>query len=119
MAISILIVDDEPGNIDLLKGIIPENVKVKAALKGEIAIKLCSKQMPDILFLDLIMPGLNGFETLQQIRALPGGQALPVVIISGNANPEDIEKGRSLKVIDHIAKPVQPEKVLSFIQQYF
>ena len=50
MTKTVLIVDDEPANIDLLKGLMPENVKIKAATKGEVALKLVGKQLPDLLF---------------------------------------------------------------------
>lgn len=112
------VVDDEPANIDLIKGLLPDNVKVKAALSGEIALKQLSKKFPDILFLDLLMPQMDGFETLQAIRALPNGDQLPVLIISGNASDADIQKGKSLGAIGHLTKPVDSEKLNAFITQY-
>jgi len=112
------VVDDEPANIDLIKGLMPEGVKVKAALSGEIALKQLSKKFPDILFLDLLMPQMDGFETLQAIRALPNGDSLPVLIISGNASDADGERGKELGVIGHLIKPVDSEKLASFIRQY-
>jgi len=112
------VVDDEPANIELIKGLMPEGVKVKAALSGEIALKQLSKKMPDIVFLDLIMPQMDGFETLQAIRELPGGDSLPVLIISGNTNETDIEKGKALGAIGHLSKPIDSNKLAIFINQY-
>lgn len=112
------VVDDEPANIDLIKGLMPEGVKVKAALSGEIALKQLSKKFPDIVFLDLLMPQMDGFETLKAIRELPDGHSLPVLIISGNASEADIEKGKTLGAIGHLTKPVDSNKLAEFINQY-
>jgi len=118
MTKTVLIVDDEPANIDLLKGLMPTDYKIKAALKGEIAIKLVEKAMPDLLFLDLVMPGLSGFETLEKIRDLPQGESLPVAIVSGNQSEEDINQGKTLNVIAHLSKPVKPEQIQQILNQY-
>ncbi|MCJ8295365.1 MAG: response regulator [Colwellia sp.] len=112
------VVDDEPANIDLIKGLMPEGVKVKAALSGEIALKQLSKKFPDIVFLDLLMPQMDGFETLKAIRELPDGDSLPVLIISGNASETDIQKGKALGAIGHLTKPVDSNKLAVFINQY-
>lgn len=118
MTKTVLIVDDEPANIDLLKGLMPEGLKIKAALKGEVAIKLVSKAMPDLLFLDLVMPGLDGFSTLEQIRAMPAGDELPVVIVSGNQSDQDVEKGKSLNVVAQLSKPVEPQQIQQVLKNY-
>jgi CheY-like chemotaxis protein len=112
------VVDDEPANIDLIKGLMHEGVKVKAALSGEVALKQLSKKFPDIVFLDLLMPQMDGFETLQAIRALPEGESLPVLIISGNASEADIIKGKALGAIGHLTKPIDSKKLAVFINQY-
>ncbi len=112
------VVDDEPANIDLIKGLMPKGVKVKAALSGEMALKQLSKKFPDIVFLDLLMPQMDGFETLKAIRELPQGDSLPVLIISGNASEVDIEKGKALGAIGHLTKPVDSLKLAVFINQY-
>jgi CheY-like chemotaxis protein len=112
------VVDDEPANIDLIKGLMPEGVKVKAALSGQMALKQIARKFPDIVFLDLLMPQMDGFETLQAIRELPEGNSLPVLIISGNASEVDIAKGKALGAIGHLTKPVDSHKLAVFINQY-
>ena len=114
----VLIVDDEPANIDLLKGLMPEGVKVKAALSGIIAVKQLSKSLTDIVFLDLMMPQMDGFETLSKIRELPGGENLPVVIVSGNASDRDIAQGKALGAIGHLQKPVDGIQLMTIIDEY-
>ena len=117
MTITVLVVDDEPANIDLIKGILPDNVKVKAALKGAIALKLVSKQIPDLILLDLVMPELDGFQTLQKLRESEAGKNVPVAIISGNAEQSDIELGQEMGAIAHLQKPIQPQELLNIINQ--
>lgn len=117
MTVTVLVVDDEPANIDLIKGVLPEGVRVKAALKGTIALKLVSKDVPDLILLDLIMPELDGFQTLQKLRELEAGKNIPVAIISGNAEPSDIEFGQKLGAIAHLQKPIQPQELLNIINQ--
>ena len=116
MTFTALIVDDEPANIDLIKNVLPSDIKVKAALKGEIAIKLFEKSVPSVIFMDLVMPGLNGFETLERIRALPQGDSVPVVIVSGNCSPEDKIQSENLGVIEHLIKPVKPEQIIEVVK---
>jgi CheY-like chemotaxis protein len=87
-------------------------------LSGAIAIKQLSKKLPDLLLLDLVMPQMNGFETLAAIRALPNGQNLPVIIISGNASEQDIATGKSLGAIGHLTKPVNSDKLASYVVRY-
>lgn len=115
---TLLIVDDEPANIDLLKGLLPPNIKVKAALKGEIAVKLITKSAPDLILLDLIMPGLDGFQTLQKIRELPDGGLINVAIVSGNDSPADIQKGQELGAVAHLKKPIDAKLLASVIAAY-
>ena len=83
-----------------------------------IALKQLSKKMPDIVFLDLLMPQMDGLETLQAIRELPGGDSLPVLIISGNANEAEVDKGKALGAIGHLTKPIDSNKLAVFINQY-
>lgn len=114
----VFVVDDEPANIDLMKSLMPENVKVKAALSGEIALRQLTKKMPDVVILDLLMPQMDGFETLTAIRQLPGGDSLPVLIVSGNKNESDIQKGNDLGIIGHLTKPVDGDELALLLTPY-
>lgn len=109
-----LIVDDEPANIDLLKGIIPSHFKVKAVLAGDKALKLVEKSPPDIIFLDLLMPGMDGYETLSAMQKINNFD-VPVIIISGNASDEDKAKSKQAGAIAHLQKPVAPNTLIDLI----
>ena len=102
----ILIVDDEPANIDIFKGLIPPVYKCKAAIRGKIALKQIAKQKPDMLILDLMMPEMSGIETLTEIRKTYSQQELPVLIVSGTKDPEQLSTLTSLGITEFITKPV-------------
>ena len=109
MTKTILIVDDEPTNIDVLKGILPNHYKVKAALKGEVAIKLCQKQIPDLIFMDLLMPGLSGLEVIEQLRTEPNTEKVPIIIVSGNSVEHTANEQEQLHVLAHLQKPINQQ----------
>lgn len=109
MTKTILIVDDEPTNIDVLKGVLPNHYKVKAALKGEVAIKLCQKQIPDLIFMDLFMPGLSGLEVIEQLRTEPNTEKVPIIIVSGNSAEHTANEQAQLDVLAHLQKPINQQ----------
>ena len=111
----ILIVDDEPANIDIFKSLTPDSYKCKAAIKGLIALKQISKQKPDMVILDLVMPGMNGIETLSEIRKSYSNDELPVLIVSGTKNPEDLVALEKLGITDFMTKPVNSEQFLAIL----
>lgn len=100
--ITVLIVDDEPGNIDLIRGLLPENCRVKAATSGMLACKIAGKQLPDVVLLDNLMPGMSGPETAKQLRGLPGGDSVKIIYVSGSELSSDInpEDGFLLKPVE-------------------
>jgi putative two-component system response regulator len=103
MTITVLLVDDEPSNIDIMRGILPDNIKIKAATSGELALRIATKAMPDIIFMDVQMPSMSGIETSAKLRQLPGGDNVKIVYVSGSeltaSSPQ--ENGFLLKPIDN------------------
>jgi len=104
---TILLVEDDPFLSSLLQlKLQKENFKVIRAADGEEAINLLTQQglKPNLMLLDLILPKRNGFEVLETIRQDPQLEKLPVIIISNLGQPSDIERGKSLGVIDYFVK---------------
>ena len=104
---TILLVEDDPFLSSLLQlKLQKSNFKVIRAADGEEAITLLTQQglRPDLMLLDLILPKKNGFEVLETIRQDPQLEKLPVIIISNLGQPSDIERGKSLGVIDYFVK---------------
>lgn len=100
----ILIVDDEPQVAELLaKSLAREGHQAEVAHSGEEALKLIGSAEPDAIFLDVSMPGMNGLHVLAEVkRRRP---SLPVVVITGNATPEEVDEVKRLGAVDVIAKP--------------
>lgn len=100
----ILIVDDEPQVAEVLaKSLAREGHRAEVAHSGEEALRLLGSTEPDALFLDVSMPGMNGLHVLAEVkRRRP---ALPVVVITGNATPEEVDEVKRLGAVDVIVKP--------------
>lgn len=110
----VLVVDDTPANLTLMRNILePEHYKVLLATSGEQALGLLHKILPDLILLDIMMPGLDGFETIRQIKALPGGQDIPVIFVTAKSEVEDIVRGFELGAVDYITKPIQRLETLA------
>jgi len=102
---SILVVDDEKSNIDVLNHILKEKYKLFIAKSGESAIKIARENVPDLILLDIIMPDMNGFEVLTQLKKSDLTSNVPVIFITGQDSKEDEIKGLNLGAVDYITKP--------------
>jgi putative two-component system response regulator len=112
----ILVVDDSVINIDLLSGLLRPLYKVKAAKSGEQALKILAKGGVDLVLLDIIMPGLDGYQTLAQIRANPDITKTPVIFVSGNEEGDSSSAGVQ-GAQGFITKPVDASLALALIAQ--
>ena len=104
---TILLVEDDPFLSSILQlKLNKENFKTIRAADGEEALNILIEQgiRPDVILLDLILPKKNGFEVLETIRQDPTLEKLPVIIISNLGQPSDIDRGKSLGVIDYFVK---------------
>jgi two-component system response regulator AtoC len=101
---NILIVDDEPAVADVLaQSLERQGHTTMTAHSGQEALRLLGTTVPDAMFLDISMPGMNGLDVLIEVRK--GWPSLPVVVITGNATPEEIDQVHRLGVLDVITKP--------------
>lgn len=111
----ILVVDDERDLLAMTRSIF-EGVgytQVKTAASAEDALRLISKKMPDILILDVMMPGMDGFELLQEIRAV---STVPVLMLTAKGEAEDRFAGFELGADDYLVKPFLPKELLLRVQ---
>ena len=102
---TLLIVDDEAMNLKILSNILLSEYTVLTAKSGEEAIEKAREYRPDLILLDIIMPGMDGYETLVEIKKCETIKNTPVIIITGLNSIEDEEKGLSLNAVDYITKP--------------
>ena len=111
----ILVVDDAPENLDIAKNLLATRYVVKAAVNGPMALKIVSKQPPDLVLLDIQMPGMNGYEVCRQLKDDPATAAIPVVFLTGEsdvATQVDSAGGDG-----YAAKPIDPEVLLPMIEK--
>src|SRR5213082_3095912 len=111
MAQRILVVDDTPQNVKLLADLLSaKGYEVSTAASGEQALESIAKQIPDLVLLDIMMPGLNGYEVCRKIRENPATALLPVVLCTSLDPTQERLKGIEAGADDFLSKPVnQPE----------
>ncbi|MEI6208677.1 MAG: response regulator [Desulfuromonadales bacterium] len=115
----ILVVDDTPDNLSLMTDILSDTYKVKVASNGEKALRIAgSDAPPDLILLDIMMPGMNGYEVCRQLKADAGTQGIPVIFLTALTDLEDEKKGLELGAADYITKPVNPPIVLARIKTH-
>ncbi|MHB1275348.1 MAG: GGDEF domain-containing response regulator [Candidatus Humimicrobiaceae bacterium] len=102
----ILIVDDTPKNIQLLGSVLrEENYKIAIANNGAQAVSIASQIRPDLILLDVMMPGLNGFETCQKIKEIEEIKKIPIIFLTAKSEIEEIVNGFKVGAVDYITKP--------------
>jgi len=115
----VLIVDDTPPNIDVLrKTLEPEQYEIAIALSGEAALKVAPKFLPDLILLDIRMPGIDGYETCRKLKENESTGKAPVIFISANSDTKDILEGFRVGSVDYITKPFQAEEVLARVRTH-
>lgn len=115
---SILVVDDEPANIDILLGILGPFYDVKVAPSGAIALKITQQFTPDLILLDIMMPGMDGFEVCRQLKSDKLLSRIPVIFVTALSQGENEEKGFELGAVDYITKPVSPSIALARVKTH-
>ncbi|MGB8690117.1 MAG: hybrid sensor histidine kinase/response regulator [Microcoleus sp.] len=115
----ILIVDDNQTNLDVLFELLRNyGFKVLVALDGESAIEQTEYIHPDLILLDIMMPGIDGFETCRRLKADPPTRDIPIIFMSALSDTIDKVKGFQAGAVDYITKPFQHEEVLSRIETH-
>ncbi len=111
---TILIIDDDPTNLSfLLNHLRQAQFKVLVAENGEIGLERANYVKPDLILLDVMMPGLNGFETCRLLKLNPATQPIPVIFITSMSDTSDVMRGFEVGGVDYIAKPLQIQETLA------
>ena len=106
---TVLIVDDAPENIDILKNVLAPIYKIKVANDGAGAVRIAySDSPPDLILLDVMMPGMSGHEVCRRLKANPDRRGIPVIFITAMDGMEDERLGLQLGAVDYITKPFNP-----------
>lgn len=110
----ILIVDDNPANLDLLSGILRDkSLRVRAATGGQRAIATARTCLPELVMLDVNMPGMNGYEVCRELKADSATRDIPVIFISALSEPMDKVRAFEVGGIDYVTKPFDAAEVLA------
>ena len=113
----VLIVDDSPTNLELLCDLLDDvGYEVLVAQNGESAIEKVRYTKPDLILLDVLMPGIDGFETCRRLQTLPEGEDIPIIFMTALSDTANKVKGLNIGAVDYITKPFQQEEVLARIQ---
>lgn len=117
---TVLAVDDIQLNLLLLKKMLSKfNFTLQTASSGQQTLDIVAEKKPDLILLDLMMPGIDGFEVIQRLRANPETQDIHIIILSALNSHEDIVKGFKLGANDFITKPIIMEKLFNSVITQF
>ena len=116
---TVLVVDDTPENLTLMGSLLREHYLVKVANHGEKALKIAqSATPPDLILLDIMMPEMDGFETMREIRKIPALKNLPIIAVTAKAMKGDREKCIEAGAWDYLSKPVDSEQMLAVLRAW-
>jgi diguanylate cyclase (GGDEF)-like protein len=114
---TILIVDDNPTNLSVLSHALKDaGFKNRVAMDGESAIEQVNEEPPELILLDIQMPGIDGFETCARLKANPNTEEIPIIFITASADLTNKVKGLSVGAVDYITKPFQHEEVIARVK---
>ena len=116
---TILVVDDTPDNLILMNSLLKGDYKVKIANGGAKALKIAeSDSPPDLILLDIMMPGMDGYEVCRRLKRNPKTMDIPVIFLTAKAEVEDEKKGLELGAVDYITKPISPPLVMARVKNH-
>jgi sigma-B regulation protein RsbU (phosphoserine phosphatase) len=116
---SLLLVDDNPTNLQVLyQTLETTGCKLLVAKNGETALSIAQKASPDLILLDIMMPGIDGFEVCRRLKAIPTTAAIPVIFLSALTDTKDKVQGLQLGAVDYVSKPFQPDEVIARVNTH-
>jgi putative two-component system response regulator len=116
---TILIVDDVTDNIDLLSEVLTPYYRTRVALNGERALKIAAGETkPDLILLDIMMPGISGYDVCQRLKCNSDTRGIPIIFVTAMDEMADEQKGLELGAVDYITKPISPPLVLARVRTH-
>ncbi|TXH90679.1 MAG: two-component system response regulator [Rhodoferax sp.] len=116
---TVLIVDDTPENIDVLTEVLAPHYQLKVATNGEKALRImAAEHKPDLILLDIMMPGISGYEVCQRLKRNSDTHGIPIIFVTAMGEMEDEKKGLELGAVDYITKPISPAIVLARVRTH-
>lgn len=115
---NILVIDDTPGNLSLLNQLLRTQYRVKLANSGARGLELAAMSRPDLILLDIMMPEMDGYEVIRNLKADPATSKVPVIFLTAKSGAEDEEQGLAMGAVDFIHKPIAPSVVLARVRTH-
>lgn len=115
---NVMVVDDNETNIDILVDILGDDYEVSVATSGESALEDMEHNLPDLVLLDVMMPGMDGYEVCRRIKADEKSQGVPVIFVTAMNDTEEEIRGFELGAVDYITKPISPPRVKTRIANH-
>lgn len=114
----LLLVDDEATNLQVLRHILQDDYRLLFAKDGSKALEMAERERPDLILLDVMMPGMTGYEVCQTLKAQVHLQAIPVIFVTALADVEDEAQGFAVGAVDYITKPLSPPIVRARVRTH-
>lgn len=115
----VLAVDDDPESLQLIEAMLQEEFLVRLAANGEQALKAANEvPRPDTVLLDIMMPGLDGYEVCRQLKANPATRDIPVILLTAKVRVEDAHLGFEVGCADYITKPIVAPLILARVRTH-
>lgn len=114
----LLLVDDEPTNLQVLRQILQADYLLSFARDGDKALQLAAQERPQLILLDVMMPGLSGLEVCRRLKADPGTASIPVIFVTALADESHEAEGFAVGAVDYVTKPVSPPLVRARVRTH-
>lgn len=115
---TILVVDDEPNNLQLMRQLLREHFQLFFARNGQQALELANRYQPNLILLDVMMPEMDGYQTCEVLKRSPLTRNIPVIFVTAMNDAVDEQKGLDLGAVDYITKPISPAILLSRVRTH-
>ena len=116
---TVLVVDDTADNLALMSGLLKDLYKVKVANSGEKALKIArGDSPPDLILLDIMMPGIDGWETLTRLKRDTETSGIPVIIFTAREHSRGHQKSAEMGAADYFRKPFEPDELIELVEKH-
>ena len=115
---TVMVVDDTEANIDILVEALADFYEIVVATDGQTALESIDEQIPDLILLDIMMPGIDGYEVLKRVKSNKKTRHVPIIFVTALGDQTDETKGLELGAVDYITKPFSPPIVLARVKNH-
>ena len=116
---TILLVEDNPHNRKIFSGMLTHHgFRVREAETGELALQMVKEELPDLILMDLSIPGIDGWECTRRLKADPNTKTVPIIALTAHAMRGDEDRARAAGCDGYLSKPISPKKVVEEVRAF-